>query len=239
MEIFEKLWIVMDELLADIKISLEDVIYKISEEITEALREITAGLQEIKEELKRETKSHPNELVITGIRYKRNEDLHEIFQAVGSVMGYSMTSIRKDWLLPTVDLFRIPGSDTSNRRIIVKFESNLEKERFLHRSYKHSAKLVLSAVGIKETGRFYIQQNLSRTHQQLKLEALRARKMGKLNRVRISDGNIYVQIRDGGLYVRINSENDIWSTVGEYTVLSDKIQSNKLHDDSGYADYIK
>lgn len=199
----EKFKTIKTEILKDMKALLEPTeskVKRVDQKVKELQKVFVNKLCYIKRN---------NELIITGIPYKDNENLTKIFASIASIMGYTTKPSSMDYLVPDVDIFRIPGQDPKKRRIVVKFGSEVVKERFLHRSFKAAKKLILSAVGLKSNDRFYIQQNLTPTAQKLKLAALKAKKAEVICNVRIIDGDVYIQLDEKSKFTLVKSTNDI------------------------------
>lgn len=197
---------------------------EILKDIEELLAPTENKVKKVENELKHFQKSvedkltyirRQNELVVTGVPFKQKENLYRIFELIASIMGYSNKPASLDFLIPDIEIFRMPGNDPKKRRIIIKFASEITKERFLHRSFKFSKKLTLASIGMKANDQFYIQQNLAPFAQKLKLAALKAKKEELIKKVKTVNGEIFIQIEEKGNFSLVKSLEDIPVTVLE------------------------
>ncbi len=126
-----------------------------------------------------------SEVKITGITYKKEENLKIIFAGLCEMMGISTRDP------PDVDLFRIPGPlpNILDRPIVAKFSSTLYKERFLKIYYEVGKSLNLKKLrgyeDIENDSRIYIQPNLSRQNYLVSRYALDLRKKNSSTRQKL------------------------------------------------------
>lgn len=217
----EKFKSIKNEILIDMKEMLKPTKIKVRE-VQKSVTKLQKDVNNKISYLYRQT-----ELVITGIPCKKNENLQKLFVSIASILGYSSGSSSPDFSLPDVDIFRVPGENPEKRRIIVKFASVVVKERFLHRSFGVAKKMLLSSIGMKSSERFYIQQNLAPEVQKWKLAALQAKKKKLILKVKIVNGDIFIQCKDDTRLKLVKSMSDIPVLEEEK---AEEVQKNVIED---------
>lgn len=129
------------------------------------------------------------DVLISGVPYLENENLLGLFRNVANSLGY------KDNQLPMVSLrrmARIPITPGTMPPIVCQFALKNVRDEF-YRSYLNLKTLSLRNIGFDSDNRVYINENLTEQARQIRSEALKLKKKGKLLRVYTRDGVVFVK----------------------------------------------
>lgn len=133
-----------------------------------------------------------NDIMITGIPYREQEDVLQLFHVICDVLGCNKSAMVID------SIFRIPGS-RDVRPIIVKFVTSMSKiEIFnLYNKNKNSTNLTLKSIGFNNADhRIYINSSLTKKNREVQKKAREHLKNGIFEKVYVSKGNIFVILKD-------------------------------------------
>ena len=149
------------------------------------------------------------EVVLTGVPYKMDENLHHIFKAVCSSVDI------KDSL--DADIFRLNTSGANSVSIIIiRFATVFHKDLFMRNYYKVAKTLNLSCIpGYSGVNRIYLQHNLSTLTYQIKKAALQLLRTGKISNMKIINGKIAVQFIKKGKFIICECLDDLNKTNSE------------------------
>lgn len=154
-----------------------------------------------------------SEVKITGIPYKKNENLQATFGSICSILGFTANDLKD------VNLFRLPGKIPNNQPIVVKFNSVIYKDRFIHAYYKVAKTLTLNKLTGIDNGnldsRIYIQSNLTKSNYLVNRCALDLKKKKKILKSKIKNGNIFVQIKAQDDFVHFKTVEELKTAAGE------------------------
>ena len=146
-------------------------------------------------------RSRLNNLIISGVPFKESENLHAIFGAISSQIGFESP--------PEASIFRFKGAG-NDRPILVKFPSQYQKHKYLH-NYLYKA-LSISAAKIpgyeKHKKRIYIQHDFSKQQYHINKAALQLKRNKKIKDVRVVEGMV-------GIIVEANSKIAVFYSLDE------------------------
>lgn len=127
-------------------------------------------------------------LIINGIPYDGDEIVGDIFATLSSKLGFDAA--------PDVDCYRFKGDDDDKRPILVKFTSEVYKQRFFQRYLKNPKIITLDIFpGFSgNKSRVFIQHDLSSSQYKVNKAAIKNRKAGCELTIRIDHGNALVKI---------------------------------------------
>lgn len=161
--------------------------------------------------------SRSNQINIRNIPYTRNENLHNIFRAISSAIGFNKTTYDQHIfrVLPKGNLHKpnMQSSDpvnaiksrlrnkTSNNgsyhvnvispTIVVHFATPWDKSLFMNMYFKHIT-LNLAEVGFSSDVRVYISENLTSVNYNIFRQATLLKKQGTIFKIQISNGLVYI-----------------------------------------------
>lgn len=143
-------------------------------------------------------------LLVTGIPFKTNENLQEIMRIISSKCGFEHP--------PESNVFRFAGADPNKRPIVIKFATEFHKMQFIHAYYRVAKNLLLDLFpGFADAhNRIYISHDFSTTQYRFNKHALAMKKEGKVNQVRVMEGNrLEVKVKPDGRFKRYHSIDDL------------------------------
>lgn len=129
------------------------------------------------------------DILISGVPYIQNENLLGLFRNMANTLGY------KDNQLPMVSLRRMardPIAPGTMPPIVCQFALKNVRDEF-YRSYLNLKTLSLRNFGFDSDNRVYINENLTEQARQIRSEALKLKKKGRLLRVYSRDGVVFVK----------------------------------------------
>lgn len=129
------------------------------------------------------------DILISGVPYTQNENLLGLFRNMANTLGY------KDNQLPMVSLRRMardPIAPGAMPPIVCQFALKNVRDDF-YRSYLNLKTLSLRNFGFDSDNRVYINENLTELARQIRSEALKLKKKGRLLRVYSRDGVVFVK----------------------------------------------
>lgn len=184
-----------------------------------------------------------NKLKISGITYKHDEDLTEIFTAIANLVQFDLTNVNN---LPT--LMRIfKQNQTTNTSlptsiVIVKFVAKHIRNDF-YRMYlnKVAAKqpIMSENIGLPSGKRLIIGKNLTPKNFEIFVEAGKHKKMGKLCQVFTQEGLVHVEadkntkaksirsLIELELFIRVNPT--VIQKINEHMNITNNVTSNGAH----------
>lgn len=141
-----------------------------------------------------------NDLLISGLPYVVNENLHQLFRNIAASLAYA------DSDLPLVDLKRLmrpPITAGSSPPIVCQFAFRNAREEFYKR-YLKTRNMTLRTVGFDSDQRVYVNESLTLQARAIRTEAIKMKKNGILLKVFTRSGIVYVQRREGSAAEPIN-----------------------------------
>lgn len=151
---------------------------------------LTTDRRELRQQLDNiEAHSKKCNIEITGIPYRSNEKVEDIFHKVTHLLDINqeIASVNR--------IYRIKPSDNNNTRksIIVEFCKQSSRDTFLTKA-KTSKNLLLSNLGFQDTTyRFFINEHLTRLKKEILYQLKKHKEAVKYDRLWIRDGQIYVR----------------------------------------------
>lgn len=142
-----------------------------------------------------ETHSRRLNVEITGIPFRKGEDLRDIFDRINSLIGIPCS------LDNLTSLFRIKPFDNHQHRksIIVAFKDRFVRDSFLRNS-KACREFTLQNLGIESTipdYKFFVNEHLSTFKKELLFQVKQNKHLLQYQRFWVSRGNIYLKLVDG------------------------------------------
>jgi hypothetical protein len=135
-----------------------------------------------------------NNLLLNGVPFVEGENLKRVFGAIAAKVGFSTP--------PDIDIFRFPGPSFSQRSILMKFPTEFNKEQFFDKYFKVSNELKLATIPGFEwsTDRLYIHHDLVKEQYELFKAAMRKKKEGRVEQVRVKRGEVMVKIKNSNVF---------------------------------------
>lgn len=130
-----------------------------------------------------------NDLLLSGVPYKPNEDLVGYSSKVSSALGYNEQNLP---LIHTKRLARLPIEAGASPPIVLQFAFKNVRDDFYQR-YLSSRSLSLNHLGFSINKRIYVNENLTVLARQLKAHAIKLKKTGKLHNVFTKDGFVFIK----------------------------------------------
>lgn len=163
-------------------------------DLTSGLNELSVSVSSVKHDAfvnkeANERLEKANDLLLTGVPFSTDEDLHEGYRKVAAHLGYN------DGCLPIVHTRRL-----SNRRLTVgstspvlyQFALKSARDDFFLR-YLSKLDLTLLNLGFDSSKRVYLNENLTYQALQVRRSATFLRSAGKLTQVKVKNGIVFVQ----------------------------------------------
>lgn len=172
-------------------------------EVNNKLTQVKEDVAENKEAIARSYLS--NDLIISGVPYTMNENLHTYFELWCKVLGYTESS------LPLVDLRRLsrsPLREGSNCYILVQFAISNQRNDFFAK-YLRSRSLTLTQIGFQSDKRIYVNENLIPSTRKIKSKAVELKKEGKLSTVYCRGGIVHVKLPNSDQDRIVKSEEEL------------------------------
>lgn len=157
--------------------------------------------------------SRSNQINIRNILYTRNENLHNIFRAISSAIGFNKTTYDQHIyrVLPKGNLHKpsMQPSDPANAiksrlrnkasnhenyispTIVVQFVTPWDKSQFMNMYFKHIT-LNLSEIGFSSDVRVFISENLTSVNYNIFRQAAQLKKQGTIFKIQITNGLVYI-----------------------------------------------
>lgn len=135
-----------------------------------------------------------DELIISGIPFQNNENLASIFLTISQSIGYSEDSS------PFVELKRLarqPIARGATPPILCQFAHRLTRNEF-YRKYLGKRNLSLRNIGFENDNRIFINENLTSKARSIRTEAIKQKKLGRIQSVTTRDGVVYVKFSGSG-----------------------------------------
>lgn len=192
----------VNELNASFKTQIDIAVEPINKQLEAAFTKInTLESQILKITNRHEVDARQNNIVISGIPARPNENLQELVSNLSSKLGYESP--------PAFHSKRI-STGNSNSIILVKFLSALDKLNFMGR-YFRKANLLLSDAfgGTGSSSRIYFNHDLTKKNYEIQKLALSLRKSKKIYQVRVFHGSIGIKVKPDDF--RFEFINDIES----------------------------
>lgn len=180
----------LEERIGGIELKLADL----RDECNSSVKNIAVTVDALRHDLDFTTEGinrlgRSQDILISGVPYLQNENLLGLFRNMGNALGY------KDNHLPMVSLRRMardPITPGTMPPIVCQFALKNVRDEF-YRSYLNLRSLSLRNFGFDSDNRVYINENLTEQARQIRSEALKLKKNGKLLRVYSRDGVVFVK----------------------------------------------
>lgn len=146
-----------------------------------------------------------HELVISGVPYLQTEDLRQVFRNIASSLGY------QDDDVPTAILKRLaryPIAQGATPPILCEFAMRTARDDF-YRTYLQRRSLSLRHIGFDSNNRVFINENLSPAMREVRIEAIKLKKQGRISKVFTRDGAVYVKRSEADDAVAIHSITEL------------------------------
>lgn len=130
-----------------------------------------------------------NDLLLSGVPYKPNEDLSIYINKVSTALGYVEHVMP---LIHTKRLARLPIEAGASPPIVLQFAFKNVRDDFYQR-YLSSRSLSLNHLGFNVNKRIYVNENLTILARQVKAHAIKLKKSGKLHSVFTKDGFVFIK----------------------------------------------
>lgn len=181
------------------------------EENNTTIRNLTKSIEEVKTEavLSVDQNSRMNDLIVSGVPFTPEENLHRYFSTWCRLLGYP------EDVIPLVDIRRLskgaPKAGTASL-ILIQFAITIQRNDFFAH-YLKSRNLSLSQIGFSVNKRIYINENLGPTSRGLRSKALAMKRNGQLTGVFTKDGTVYVKEAGSDRAVAVRTENQLGDIV--------------------------
>lgn len=174
----------------ELKKIMMDQINKKIETVTLKFDEKIKSLEE-KLEFSSEFAERRCNVLINGIPATNEENIIEIMSKLSAALGFKSS--------PEHKAFRYKGIDDSKSPILVRFMSPFGKDSFVNNYIKVARTFTLDKVGLVlgNTGRIFIQNDMSKRQYELSKAALKMKKGGKIKNVNLTQYGILVRFTDG------------------------------------------
>lgn len=153
------------------------------------------------------------EVIINGIPVLSNENPMQIFDKISSSIGFN-----RQCCYAVDNIFRLGKSKQSIRPplinaapILVRFSTQLLKNEFIQLYFKHG-NLNLMDIGFSNCSdgdRVFINHNLSKTCNEIHKAARKLKKCGKINKIQIKSGFVFVVWHGASSLVRITTIEEL------------------------------
>lgn len=193
----------MDTHYDDLKKSLAEEIASCNRK-TERVK-LKVNLLESKVDLHLDTERRLCNLILNGIPFKEGENLSKIFASISSLIGFKVP--------PEARYFRFkPNANNNNRPILIKFPTEYHKEDFMQNYIKAADQMLLNAISgfsKSKNDRIFLQHDLSPSQYKVNKSAIKLRKSGGVQAIRIIHGNVGVKFGDEDKFSFFNSAGDL------------------------------
>jgi hypothetical protein len=155
---------------------------------TQRIDDVETRIQYLEDRLEMNEKAA--DLIVRGVPVVAREVVANYYCAIARVLGFDADRI------PPADVFRFGRKLPNSKQeppILIKFSSKLDKSRFFKEYLSKTNFMKLTILGINVPTRFYISENLTKRSQSIFTEALRLKKIGKIDGVISSFGSVYVK----------------------------------------------
>lgn len=144
-----------------------------------------------------------NELIISGIPYRKGENLHSTLKTICRHLAVDDATTRM------AQTKRMKGRKSdSDSPIVVEFALKATRDAF-YSAYLRNRDLNLKHIGLDCHRRVYINESLTIEARKLKSAALQRKKAGKLSSVFTKEGVVHVRAGAGGQPIAIKSKIDL------------------------------
>jgi hypothetical protein len=196
----------------DLALENENNVKKLSQLLDEklqpaldAVKSCESNIKHLEEKLNNhiDTTNRISNVIVSGIPFKRGEDLSKLFKTLSSKLGYEDP--------PEAKLLRFNGADANKRPISIQFPTEYHKDAFLLRYYSVAKKLILSVFtgSQNDTTRIYIQHDLPPAIYKIYKIALQLNRDKKIFSVRINHGIVNIRKNADDKLVPVASMKDL------------------------------
>lgn len=129
------------------------------------------------------------DLLISGIPYQGNENLHNIFRKIAVSIEFDENRI------PLVDLQRLarsPICSGTTPPVLCEFALRSCRNEF-YRKYLSKCSLCLRDIGYESGNRIYINENLTTNARQIRAAAIKLKKLGQVQSVFTRNGTVFMK----------------------------------------------
>lgn len=148
-----------------------------------------------------------NELIISAVPYRSQENLRDMFCKIATSIGYDETNIP---LVNLQRLSRVPITPGTTPPILCEFALRGNRNDFYHK-YLYKRSLCLRNIGFESENRIFINENLTDDARRIRNEAVKQKKLGRLETVSTREGIIYVKVRGSEKTTAIHSIQQLTS----------------------------
>lgn len=129
------------------------------------------------------------DLVISGIPFRSQENLADIYHKIVQSIGYNENRVP---LANLQRMVRVPIASGSSPLILCEFSFRQERNES-YRLYLSKRSLCLRDIGFESDNRIYINENLTKIARQIRAEAIKLKKLGRLDNVSTRNGIVYIK----------------------------------------------
>lgn len=193
--------------------ALGGVVEKLNSNFCDKINSVNQRMDDIESTLDDNIRmSRLKEVVISGIPVLSNENLLQIFDKISSLIGFD-----RQCCYAVDNIFRLGKYKLTLRPplinaapILVRFSTQLLKNEFLQLYFKHR-NLKLTGIGFNGSAddRVYINHNLSKTCNMIHKAALKLKKSGKIIKIQIKSGFIFVAWHGSSSLTKITTLGDL------------------------------
>lgn len=177
-----------------------DIVAKYEEQV-EVNRAMQTELSDIKKQLnRREQKDLNNNLIISGVPYKAEENLKDIVSTVARAMNVKLES--KD-----ITVYRIGNKNTNEIPIKVIFENPVDKVNLCASKFKKN--LTTKELGFQINKKVFLNHDLTKHNLDLYKKAKIFQRDNNYKYLWIRDGKIFLRKEDNSKIILLEDTNDL------------------------------
>lgn len=175
----------VEQKLSDLRLDCGTEINKIAGVVSD----MQSDLDRTKRSVARLESSH--ELIVSGIPFTNDEDLLIIFQNIATTLAYTASTMP---MVHVKRLSKLPISVGSTPPLLIQFALRNIRDEFYGR-YLRERSLTLRHIGFSNDNRVYMNENLSQADREIRSQAVKLKRQGRIHQVYTRNGTVYVRIK--------------------------------------------
>ncbi|EAT44038.1 AAEL004550-PA [Aedes aegypti] len=152
-----------------------------------------------------------NELIVSGIPYTSDENLLEIFLNISKALSYNSSEVPMVYLKR---LSKLPIKAGSAPPILCQFSLRGVRDEFYAR-YLQLRTLNLCHVGFNNQNRVYINENLAREDREIRTQAIKLKKQGRIQQAFTRNGIVFIRVKNGDDAVPYYTLEQLFASVNQ------------------------
>lgn len=177
------------------------------EKIANVVSDVENDLACTKRNVVRLESSH--ELIVSGVPYTNDENPMLIFQNIAKALSYCATAIP---MVHVKRLAKLPISVGSSPPLLIQFALRNLRDEFYGR-YLRERSLNLRHIGFNNDNRIYMNENLSQADREIRTQAIKLKRQGRIHQVYTRSGMVYARIKNQDDAVPLQSLEQLFSYV--------------------------